>query len=222
MAINPLVLSEFQLLVSRVSGCYRRSEIIGLEWAWQKALAAHEGQYRLSGEDYCCHLLRGLKTLHYELNLRKAFLLQAYLLHDVIETEDEKRVSEKTGQSSSYQEITDNLGLRVSTIVMVVSKPRPGDPRFIDEFGQPCDFKRQEAYHQQIIQGGLYVHLTKLVDNLDNMRTVCFLPEPKRQRKILESQKFYQPLISGVGWVYPYKAEILWREFAKTPAGIIS
>jgi GTP diphosphokinase / guanosine-3',5'-bis(diphosphate) 3'-diphosphatase len=149
--------------------------------AYERALEAHAGQRRLSGEDYVEHPLQVASVLA-DLHL-DAPTVAAALLHDTVEDTD-----------LTLQQVSRAFGKDVAHLVEGVTKL------------SRISFRSDEARHAENIRKMLIamaddvrVVLIKLADRLHNMRTLEALPEHKRKRIARETLEIYAPLAHRLG-----------------------
>jgi len=160
--------------------------------AYQRAAAAHTGQRRLSGEDYVNHPLEVASILA-ELHLDAATIVAA-LLHDTVED-----------TQLTAQELTAEFGSEVAKLVEGVTK-----------LGRISLRSEQQVQAENIrkmllaMAEDIRVVLIKLADRLHNMRTLEYLPEPKRVRISRETLDIYAPLAHRLGiWQVKWELEDL-------------
>jgi guanosine-3',5'-bis(diphosphate) 3'-pyrophosphohydrolase len=149
--------------------------------AGRTALAAHEGQFRRSGEPYITHPV-AVATIVAELGL-DAQTVAAALLHDAVED---------TGLT--LDSIRSTFGDGVARVVDGVTK--------LDRL----QFNSKEAQQAATIRKMLVamaddwrVLLIKLADRLHNMRTLAVMPEWKQRRTAQETFDVYAPLAHRLG-----------------------
>lgn len=138
----------------------------------------HNNQFRKSGEPYVNHLFAvGSKCI--ELNL-PPFVVVSALLHDTIEDTD-----------TTYEELKDNFGVKVSRIVRSLSKSNIENK-----------IEADTQTHLKVFAGSInnpYVLIIKLIDRLHNIKTIDSLNEWKQIRKAAETREFYIPLAYRMG-----------------------
>ncbi|MDQ6918166.1 MAG: bifunctional (p)ppGpp synthetase/guanosine-3',5'-bis(diphosphate) 3'-pyrophosphohydrolase [Candidatus Dormibacteraeota bacterium] len=163
-----------------------------VEKAYRRAAAAHTGQRRLSGEDYVNHPLEVASILA-ELHLDAATIVAA-ILHDTVEDTD-----------LTQQELTREFGPEVAKLVEGVTK-----------LGRISIRSEQQHQAENIrkmllaMAEDIRVVLIKLADRLHNMRTLEFLPEPKRVKISRETLDIYAPLAHRLGiWQIKWELEDL-------------
>jgi GTP diphosphokinase / guanosine-3',5'-bis(diphosphate) 3'-diphosphatase len=163
-----------------------------VERAYRRAAAAHTGQHRLSGEDYVNHPLEVASILA-ELHLDAATIVAA-ILHDTVEDTE-----------LTAQELTAEFGAEVAKLVEGVTK-----------LGRISIRSEQQHQAENIrkmllaMAEDIRVVLIKLADRLHNMRTLEFLPEPKRMKISRETLDIYAPLAHRLGiWQIKWELEDL-------------
>jgi GTP diphosphokinase / guanosine-3',5'-bis(diphosphate) 3'-diphosphatase len=163
-----------------------------VEKAYRRAAEAHTGQHRLSGEDYVNHPLEVASILA-ELHLDAATIVAA-ILHDTVEDTD-----------LTQQELTKEFGPEVAKLVEGVTK-----------LGRISIRSEQQHQAENIrkmllaMAEDIRVVLIKLADRLHNMRTLEFLPEPKRVKISRETLDIYAPLAHRLGiWQIKWELEDL-------------
>lgn len=156
-------------------------ELSGVERAYEVARKAHEGQRRKSGEAYMVHPLRVAHGIA-KLGLDTASIT-ASLLHDVVED-----------TSLSVYDVTEQFGREVATIVDGVTKL--GKVPYLSRQEQQAEsFRKMLLAMSQDIR----VLIVKLIDRLDNMRTLQHVPREKQERIARETMQIYAPLASRLG-----------------------
>src|SRR5258708_4604399 len=149
--------------------------------AYERALDAHSGQRRLSGEEYVSHPMEVAASLA-DLEL-DAETLAAALLHDTVE--DTPLTSEAVEQE---------FGPEVARLVDGVTK--------LGRISLRSDQQQQAENIRKMMVAmaeDLRVVLIKLADRLHNMRTLDPLPEVKRRKISRETLDIYAPLAHRLG-----------------------
>lgn len=167
--------------------------------AFDFAENAHEGQKRLSGEDYIVHPLRAALILSH-LNI-DAESIVACLLHDVI---DDTKVSSK--------EIEDKFGEQVCFLVEGVSKL--GKIRLPKQNLRIGPMEKITSIDTENLRKMFFamaedirVIIIKLADRAHNMETLEFIPKEKQQRVALETMEIFAPIASRLG-IYTMKTKL--------------
>jgi GTP pyrophosphokinase len=172
---------EAATLFKEWSGYLKPEDITQLESAYSFSKAAHEGQYRASGEPYISHPLAVANILaQWHLDTQA---LTAALLHDV--TED---------TAVTNVEISKSFGKSVAELVDGVSK--------LDKIEFESQEKAQAENFRKMLLAmarDVRVILIKLADRLHNMRTLDAFDTPKRQRIARETLEIYAPIANRLG-----------------------
>ena len=149
--------------------------------AYERAVSAHSGQRRLSGEEYVNHPMEVAAILA-DLEL-DAETLAAALLHDTVE--DTPLTAEAVNQE---------FGPEVARLVDGVTK--------LGRISLRSDQQQQAENIRKMMVAmaeDLRVVLIKLADRLHNMRTLDPLPEVKRRKISRETLDIYAPLAHRLG-----------------------
>ncbi len=147
---------------------------------------AHTGQVRASGAPYVTHPIEVTRIV-LDLLRRRADneIVAAALLHDVLEDNAEIKL----------ERLESEFGPVVARLVDGVTKIG-GLPAMEEEAEQVENFRKMLLSMAQDIR----VILIKLADRLHNMRTLEFLPEPDRRKRIArETKEIYAPLAHRLG-----------------------
>ncbi len=155
------------------------------------AFAAHQNQWRRSGDPYIMHPCSVAKILAEELDIRDPEILAAALLHDTIED-----VEEVTPEL-----LRKRFGANVEAIV-------EGCTKVTHYMGDKQTFKK--LVHRKIFSGAAAkpeVMLVKLADRLHNLRTLSSMPRHKRQKIADETLDIYAPLATILG-LFAIKREL--------------
>lgn len=172
--------------------------------AYHFARDKHAGQKRKSGEDFFVHCFTVAQILA-ELHLDPP-VIAAGLLHDVVE--DNEKIT--------MDDIVRNFGEEVSQLVDGVTK--------LDQISLAPDsareIKTREAEYLRktlmAMDDDVRVILIKLADRLHNMRTLRYLPEPRRQAIARETLEIFAPLASRLGiWQWKWELEDLGLRYLK-------
>ncbi len=149
--------------------------------AYVCAKAAHEGQFRRSGEPYIIHPLAVAKILA-SLHMDHQTLMAA-LLHDVIED-----------TPTTKEDLAKEFGSAVAELVDGVSKLTQIEFKTKAE-AQASNFQKMALAMAKDIR----VILVKLADRLHNMRTLGPLHAEKRRRIATETLDIYAPIANRLG-----------------------
>ena len=172
---------EAATLFKELSGYLKPEDVAQLESAYEFSEAAHEGQFRKSGEPYISHPIAVAKILaQWHLDSQA---LTAALLHDVMED-----------TAVTKTEIATRFGKPVAELVDGVSK--------LDRI----EFETQEQAQAENFRKMLLamardvrVILIKLADRLHNMRTLDGVQPEKRARIARETLEIYAPIANRLG-----------------------
>jgi len=149
--------------------------------AFERAESAHNGQHRLSGEDYVNHPLEVAAILA-DLQLDAATIAAA-LLHDTVED-----------TNLTADEVKREFGPEVARLVDGVTK--------LGRISLRTDQQQQAENIRKMMVAmaeDLRVVLIKLADRLHNMRTLEPLTEAKRRKISRETLDIYAPLAHRLG-----------------------
>jgi len=172
---------DFSSLVSELETYLPEEELPGIIAAHAFSDKAHEGQQRLSGEDYITHpvaVARILAELHLD-----AGSIKAALLHDVLED-----------TPCTLQDVEESFGEDVALLVDGVSK--------LDKLRFNSTVEAQaESFRKMLLAmvKDLRVILVKLADRAHNMETIDALPADKRRRIARETLEIYAPIANRLG-----------------------
>ncbi|HEX6007469.1 MAG TPA: bifunctional (p)ppGpp synthetase/guanosine-3',5'-bis(diphosphate) 3'-pyrophosphohydrolase [Burkholderiales bacterium] len=174
-------MGEAAALFKEWSGYLKPEDISQLQTAYHFSEAAHQGQFRQSGEPYITHPLAVANILaQWHLDSQA---LTAALLHDVMED-----------AAVTKTEISRTFGKPVAELVDGVSK--------LDRI----EFETQERAQAENFRKMLLamardvrVILIKLADRLHNMRTLEAVEPRKRRRIARETLEIYAPIANRLG-----------------------
>jgi GTP diphosphokinase / guanosine-3',5'-bis(diphosphate) 3'-diphosphatase len=174
-------MSEAELLLRDASSYLKAEDVRQIQSAYEFSEAAHEGQFRRTGEPYISHPIEVAKILtQWHLDSQA---LTAALLHDVMED-----------TAVTKTEISDKFGRMVAELVDGVSK--------LDKI----EFESQEQAQAEnfrkmflAMARDVRVILIKLADRLHNMRTLDVMQPKKRARIARETLDIYAPIANRLG-----------------------
>ncbi|MDU8929493.1 bifunctional (p)ppGpp synthetase/guanosine-3',5'-bis(diphosphate) 3'-pyrophosphohydrolase [Alisedimentitalea sp. MJ-SS2] len=168
-------------LIARVRAYNPKSNDAKLREAYAFGLAAHDGQFRHSGEPYFSHPVEVAAILANQ-RLDDATIITA-LLHDTIED---------TG--ASYSEIERLFGREIADLVDGVTK-------LTNLQLSSTETKQAENFRKLFIamSRDMRVILVKLADRLHNMRTIKAMRPDKQEQKSRETMDIYAPLAGRMG-----------------------
>ncbi len=152
-----------------------------IQKAFDFAKKAHEGQKRLSGEDYLTHLVEVADILA-SLNM-DSVTIAAALLHDVLED-----------TPVTYEQLKTEFSEEIANLV-------EGVTQISKRKFQDANLHQAESTRKMLVAMAkdVRVILIKLADRTHNMRTLEFL-SPERQQKIArETIDIYAPLAHRLG-----------------------
>lgn len=173
--------SEDSLLTLRLKQYLKQSDIESIWAAYRFSAAAHEGQFRRSGEPYISHPV-SVAAILAELHLDMPTIIAA-LLHDVVED---------TGIST--QEISEKFGKQVAELVDGLSKLDKIEFQSATQ-AQAENFRKMLLAMSQDVR----VILVKLADRLHNMQTLDVMRPEKQQRIAKETLEIYAPIANRLG-----------------------
>ncbi len=178
--------NELHECMEKASGNYNYELV---KKAFECCVTAHEGQKRLSNEDYYIHPFNVAKIL-VTLGMDSQSIAAA-LLHDVVEDTD-----------ATVEDITRDFGSDVALLVDGVTKI--GRLNFSTKEQQQA-----ESLRKMLIAMGqdIRVIIIKLADRLHNMRTIDSMPEQKQRDKSVETLEIYAPIAHRLG-IRPVKEEL--------------
>lgn len=176
-----LALKELRAtFLNNVSQRFDERSLNKITGALEVAENAHAGQIRDDDTPYILHPLRIAFFLLHELDIHDADILNAALLHDVAEDQEQF--------APDYIEA--EFGTRVSSIVRTLTKPN--DPTKTRE-------EINEVYFERLRHSDEDCKLIKLADKLDNVRDAVNCPYPAKQRRTAaEAKDFYLLLAASL------------------------
>jgi GTP pyrophosphokinase len=169
-------------LVDRVKAYHAEADEALLNKAYVYAMKAHGKQFRASGDPYFAHPLEVAAILT-DLKLDEATIVTA-LLHDTIED-----------TLVTWEDIQANFGDEIANLVDGVTKLSQ-----LELFSERT--KQAENFRKLMLamSNDIRVLLVKLADRLHNMRTLGFIKdEAKRRRIAQETVDIYAPLAGRIG-----------------------
>jgi GTP diphosphokinase / guanosine-3',5'-bis(diphosphate) 3'-diphosphatase len=174
-------MNEAATLFKEWSGYLKPEDLTQLESAYHFSKAAHEGQFRQSGEPYISHPLAVADILaQWHLDPQA---LTAALLHDVTEDTEVTKT-----------EISRNFGRPVAELVDGVSKLDKVEFDTLER-AQAENFRKMLLAMARDVR----VILIKLADRLHNMRTLDAVEPAKRRRVARETIDIYAPIANRLG-----------------------
>jgi GTP diphosphokinase / guanosine-3',5'-bis(diphosphate) 3'-diphosphatase len=173
--------SRVEPLLKKVRSYNPKADLKELQAAYRFAELSHEGQLRISGEDFITHPLAVAGILA-DLRLDST-TLEAALLHDTVED-----------TAVSLDDIEAEFGDEVARIVDGLTK--------LDRFKfRTREQEQAENVRKMIVAmaGDIRVLLIKLADRLHNMRTLEALAPAKQRSIATETLEIYAPLANRLG-----------------------
>ena len=158
-----------------------------IEKAIELGKRAHEGQFRKSGDPYIVHPLTVAKILRENMHMDTTGVAAA-VLHDVVED-----------TWVTTEDLEGEFGKEVAFLVDGVSKI--GRVEVKSRLQQQAETVRKMIL---AMSQDIRVLLIKLADRLHNMRTIEFIPDENKRRKIAEETlDIYAPLAHrlGIAWI---------------------
>ncbi len=171
----------FEDLIISVSDTMTQEDIGYIRRAYEIARAAHEGQFRHSGEPYIIHPVQVAQIL-YVLGMDSESMTAA-LLHDVVEDTE-----------MTKDDVKKEFGEDVANLVEGVTKLGKV-PLFTKEEQQAENVRKMLMAMSQDIR----VIIIKLADRIHNMRTLAFMKPHKRREKAQETLEIYAPIAHRLG-----------------------
>jgi GTP pyrophosphokinase len=169
-------------LVERVKAYHPGADEGLLNRAYVYAMKAHGKQFRASGDPYFVHPLEVAAILT-DLKLDEATIVTA-LLHDTIED-----------TLVTWEDIKSNFGDEIANLVDGVTKLSQ-----LELFSERT--KQAENFRKLMLamSNDIRVLLVKLADRLHNMRTLEFIKDETKKRRIAqETLDIYAPLAGRIG-----------------------
>ena len=175
------MIRQFEL-VERVKAYDPAADEDALNRAYVFSMKAHGSQERASGDPYFSHPLQVAEILT-RLKLDSASIITA-LLHDTVEDTD-----------ATLEQIEQLFGAEIARLVDGVTK--------LSRIELQSDHtKHAENFRKLVLamSADIRVLLVKLADRLHNMRTLRYIADPDKRRRIaLETMEIYAPLAERMG-----------------------
>src|SRR5258706_2811353 len=172
---------EVAALEKVLAGYLQPDDIAQIHSAYLVAKAAHDGQFRYTGEPYITHPIAVANILA-EWHLDPPAIMAA-LLHDTMED-----------TQTTKTEISRRFGKRVAELVDGVSKIERIEFETLQQ-AQAENFRKMLLAMARDVR----VILIKLADRLHNMRTLDGLPAEKQERIARETLEIYAPIANRLG-----------------------
>lgn len=176
-------LPRFEDILEIVTSYHPECDEALLRQAYVYSAMAHKGQVRVSGEPYLIHPLEVARTLA-EMRLDET-AIAAGLLHDLLE---DTFVSEA--------ELEAQFGPHITGLVRALTKITTMEKSYAAR-----EAVQAESVRRMLLASidDVRVILVKLADRLHNMRTLDYLPEPRRRRIAAETMEIYAPIAHRLG-----------------------
>ena len=187
--MNAQQLRDFNDLKQHMQNFETSYDYALVEKAFELCVTAHQGQKRVSGEDYYYHPYNVAKIV-VSLGMDTESVV-ASLLHDVVEDTD-----------YTQEDIKNMFGAEVALLVDGVTKI--GRLNFLTKEQQQA-----ESLRKMLIAMGqdIRVIIIKLADRLHNMRTIDAMREQKQRDISVETLEIYAPIAHRLG-IRPVKEEL--------------
>ena len=173
--------NSFKELIEKIKSYNPNSNFELIEKAYAVAVKYHEGQMRLSGEEFVKHPLEVAKILaDLELNSKT---IAAGIMHDVIEDTE-----------AEYEEIENLFGKEIADMVEGVSK--------LSKLTLDTRKEQQVESLRKMLMAmskDIRVIIIKLSDRLHNMRTLKHVSREKQIEKATETMEIYAPIAHRLG-----------------------
>ncbi len=168
-------------LIAKVEQYNPQADMALIIKAYSFGDAAHEGQFRNSGEKFFIHPFHVAMILA-DLNMDTATIV-AGLLHDVIEDTD-----------ITYEDMANEFSVEIADLVDGVTKLKKLEYKTKQE-NQAENLRKMVLAMAKDIR----VIIVKLADRLHNMRTLEYMTDEKKKEKALETLEIYAPLAHRLG-----------------------
>ena len=145
------------------------------------AVRYHGDQTRPTGAPYAEHLLEALEVLVRGAGVTDPGILQAAVLHDVVED-----------TPCTIEDVRLAFGGRVAEMVAWVTKPEPA------EGAEPAAVK--QAYLTRLKDAPEDAVVVKLADRVSNVQTLRNLGLPKQRQYYAETVRYIMPLAAQRQW----------------------
>src|SRR5579863_4963671 len=174
-------IQQFEEIVKKVQAYRPGDDVELLRKAFEFSCLEHKTQKRLSGEPYVSHPLEVANVLA-DMKL-DVVCLAGGMLHDVVED-----------TPTTIERVRQEFGPEVAGIVEGVTKISR------IQFSSPEEQQAENVRKMVLAMvDDIRVVLVKLADRLHNMRTLGFLPPPRRERMARETLEIYAPIAHRLG-----------------------
>ena len=172
---------QLEYLISRLKAQGGKYDYDAISCAFELCVSAHNGQKRVSGEEYYSHPYNvALLVASYGMDSQS---IEAALLHDVVEDTE-----------VSLDQIKHDFGAEVALLVDGVTKM--GKVSFTSREEQQAENLRKMLI---AMAKDIRVIIIKLADRLHNMRTIDCMTDEKQRTKSLETLEIYAPIAHRLG-----------------------
>ena len=172
---------DFELLTDAMGSRIEDYDVEAVRRAYEMGKAAHDGQFRLSGEPFFCHPLN-VACIVISLGMDTESIIAA-LLHDAVE--DTEMTTEAVGKE---------FGSSVAALVDGVTK--------LNKMANLNSEQQQAENVRKMLLAmdeDIRVIIIKLADRLHNMRTLNAQSGPKQLEKSVETLEIYAPIAHRLG-----------------------
>lgn len=167
-------------LIEKIRRYAPNADLEIVQLAYDFAAAAHDGQFRKSGEPYIIH---PLSAAHFLADMRiDPTLVIATILHDVPED-----------TAVTLEEIEKNFGAEIASLVRGITKLGKLKYRGVERYIE--NLRKMFVAMAEDIR----VMIIKFADRIHNLETLAALPPEKQYRVALESLEIYAPIANRLG-----------------------
>jgi GTP diphosphokinase / guanosine-3',5'-bis(diphosphate) 3'-diphosphatase len=190
-------------IINLIKSRHPETDVTMLKLAYDYALSAHQGQKRISGDEYIQHPLEtAYKLVEYNLDMSTVI---AGLLHDVPED-----------TNLTIADIEKNFGEEVSALVNGITKLGKIKYRGLERYAE--NLRKMFVAMAEDVR----VIFIKFADRINNLKTLSALPPVKQKRIATETLEIYSPIADRLGmgelkgeledlsFPYIYPAEYQW------------
>lgn len=180
-----------------------------IQFAYFLAQAAHQGQFRKSGEPFFTHP-KEVAIILLEVGIQDPRIIIGALLHDVFEDTTYLLDRGPVSLEDNWDRIRGSLGINIAWIIQELTKSN-----------DLSTTKRQleQRYVETLRHTSAEVLLIKMADRLHNLRTLNAMPPEKREKTVIETKRIYLPIFRRAFEDYPREGNLL---FQQINAAIIS
>lgn len=169
-----------ETLIDLIQKYDEKADLDLIRLAYNFAAAAHEGQFRKSGEPYIIHPLAAAHILaHMRID---PLIVAATLLHDVPED-----------TTVTLEDIQKNFGSEIASLVNGITKLGKLKYRGVERYIE--NLRKMFVAMAEDVR----VMIMKFADRVHNLTTLDALPQEKRYRIAIESLEIYAPIAGRLG-----------------------